>query len=151
MESLQAIPDTTTTMLSRQGLNAQFRRRSIPRNLYQRRHRDSNASDATMVPPDSFWCPLSPPSGRLRAISDSCMSAPFPHTGAYAGGFGSASVPSSPVSAKSLHEMYSTKFTDASIEEEEDDDVVVIHNGVRRLTLSSEGYLLQGKPRLVNI
>ncbi|KAJ2479864.1 hypothetical protein EV174_003898, partial [Coemansia sp. RSA 2320] len=58
--------------------------------------------------------------------------------------------PSSPLSRSLLHERFSAQLQCVTIEEEDGDDGVVIHNGLKRLSMSEAGLLLQGRPRIVN-
>ncbi|KAI8326505.1 hypothetical protein GQ54DRAFT_294749 [Martensiomyces pterosporus] len=157
-------------LLARQGFNAQYRRQSIPRIALTTSHAVDTSSGA-----ENSHLPLHVrrsigSSGRLRSASDGYVkqiSIPprhatrtdalnsgdphhLVHSARALSSNPSVSPPYSP-SSKSLHERYSAQFLNASIEEEDGDDCVVIHNGVKRLSLSEEGIVLQGRPKLVII
>ncbi|KAJ2250933.1 hypothetical protein IW139_004074 [Coemansia sp. RSA 353] len=59
--------------------------------------------------------------------------------------------PCSPSTRGLLHERFQTQFKDSIIEEEDGEDGMVIYNGLKRLSMTEAGLVMQGRPRIVNI
>ncbi|KAJ1837084.1 hypothetical protein LPJ73_007512 [Coemansia sp. RSA 2703] len=164
MDSFVVPIESTYFILARQGYAAQSRRQSGSRNSISPSGRsfenpgdESNTSDMPRslrqrrtFPENSRPLPIDMPStGRnVQNNMDSTMSSSYASSTAASE---SPSTPCSPNSRHFLHERYLPQLMSLAIEEEDGDDGVVIHNGLKRMSLSEQGILLQGRPRIVNM
>ncbi|KAJ1724159.1 hypothetical protein LPJ53_001556 [Coemansia erecta] len=164
MDSFVVPIESTYLILARQGYAAQSRRQGGSRHSISPTAEsfdipgvDSNASDMSQSlgrrrtsPDNSRPLPIDMPSagGNGESNRDSTMSSSYASSTVVSA---SPSTPCSPASRHFLHERYLPQLMSLAIEEEDDDDGVVIHNGLKRMSLSEQGILLQGRPRMVNI
>ncbi|KAJ2223626.1 hypothetical protein H4R99_001879 [Coemansia sp. RSA 1722] len=163
MDSFVVPVGSTYSILARQGYAAQSRRQGGMRHSISPKSETFDIEDR-FVPrpsrqrgaPEGLAMPIDMPasSNRMTLSGDTVTNSPASYaSSSLASVFpssASSSTPCSPLSRHFLHERFSSEICSHAIKED-DDDGTIIHNGVKRMSLSEQKFMLQGRPRIVNI
>ncbi|KAJ1829452.1 hypothetical protein LPJ56_000312 [Coemansia sp. RSA 2599] len=167
MDSFVVPVGSTYSILARQGYAAQSRRQGGMRHSISPRAESFDVHD-DFIPrpsrqrgvPDAHPLPIDMPASgcRLTLSGDTATNSLASYTSSSLMSMSpgspsaslSSSTPCSPFSRHFLHERFSSEICPHAIKED-DDEGMIIHNGVKRMSLSEQKIMLQGRPRIVNI
>ncbi|KAJ2850462.1 hypothetical protein J3B02_003667 [Coemansia erecta] len=171
MDSFVVPIGSTYTILARQGYAAQSRRQGGVRHSISPKKESFDMTDGFVPRPSrqrgnsegNFPLPIDMPASNncITLDGDTATNSPTSYTSssltsimfpgsASSLSLSSSSTPCSPTSKHFLHERFSSQICPHAIKED-DDDGMIIHNGVKRMSLSEQKIMLQGRPRIVNI
>ncbi|KAJ2309589.1 hypothetical protein IWW54_003653 [Coemansia sp. RSA 2705] len=153
MDSLLLSSEDTYLLLARQGYAAQGRRRSAMRHstMLSRQSVSTTTSESTS-PVDSAFPADNDYMQQATEAEKQAVPISLPALKTDSSTAAADMQPSmSPSSRSLLHERFMDQLQDTIIEEEDGGDGVVIYNGLKRLSLSEAGLVVQGRPRIVHI